>query len=136
MSELNFSIGFGIQSTICILVGNEIGKGSVLGAKIMKFFVMRACIIIFLIETLCFFLLKQSILELVTDSRQIQQASSPILTMLTLNCFLEFVSMSMIRGLLKAMNKTIAVVKLVAHSDFLQLLFNFILIWLCVGELR
>ena len=131
MSEINFSIGYGIQSTSCTLVGNEIGKGDLVGSKIMKSFVIKASMAIFVIETLGFYLVKQNFLEVMTDQPHIMEASTPILTMLTINCFLELVGQSMIRGILKAMNKSIAVVKFISYQLFL----NCFLLWVCVGDL-
>jgi Na+-driven multidrug efflux pump len=104
MSEVTYSVGLGIQSTVCILVGNEIGKGDTDGVKKQMRFVVKACLLVFICEICLIFLIKDKFLSFMTNNTKILDVARPLLPFFLINSFLELIRSGMIRGMLKGMN--------------------------------
>lgn len=70
----------------------------------MKSFYIKACLVIFLIESVGIYFIKESFLGTMTNNEEILEAARPILPLLVVNSFMEMVKSGLIRGILKAMN--------------------------------
>ena len=104
MDELVYAVGYGIQTAIVTLVGNQIGKAD----KRSTYLYMRILVIasssIFICESLVLYYFRVEFVNIMTDNKDVLDAAHPILFLFVMNAFLELVRMGMLRAMIKALN--------------------------------
>ena len=85
-------------------MGNLIGRGDVQGAAQHKSFIMSLCFILFSVITVCFWIVKDQVLNLYTDIPEVRELATPILPLLVVGSFFELMRGGLFKGFLKAYN--------------------------------
>ena len=102
MTEVAYAVGFGLQSAACTMMGNQIGKGDLEGAKKYYRVIMVAGFLILILNSLALLVWGDNFLSLFTTNTEVVSIASPLMLFFIFNVFCDSY-ICLLRGIVRAL---------------------------------
>lgn len=118
LSEISGSVGCGINSSVCTLVGQQIGKGNSENVKSYRNFIIKVSLFIFIVQFSLVLVFSGVIFDFMTNNTNVLLLANSLQLFFSVNTLLELVRMGLLRGFAKVFNLNMAFVRYALISQW------------------